>query len=229
MERKVGPRPATKDFLKSKKPIRVTHEIVDDNEWSQRLTEAKVAVELAQAKWTGLSASIDAKIGAAKTEQAEQAEQARADYDAAVAEHDELRAEADEHVMVLVFRAIGGHQLDLLNRTHRPTESDREEAKAQGMTDQEIRQMEHSPSTFPPVLIAASLVEPKLTEDEVKDLIWDSDAFNEAERLSVLMKATMANGQLARVPDLGPTFGALPAPSTSSGSPTASDALAPSS
>lgn len=226
--RKVGRRPATKDFLRSKKAVRIEHEIVDDNEWSSALERAKLTRELAEAKWKGIAGSIEAKTGAARERQAELAEEARAEYDEACTAYDELRDEADDHVQVLVFRAIGAHELDFLNRRHRPTEDDITEAKAQGMTEDEIKAMEHSPTTFPPAFIAASLSDPAMTEDEVRELIWESPAFNEAERMSVLMAATRANGSVARV-DLGPTSGGRRDSSKSSASPAKQDAPAASS
>lgn len=226
--RKVGRRPATKDFLRSKKAVRIEHEIVDDNEWSASLERAKLTRELAEAKWKGIAGSIDAKTGDQRQKQSALAEEARAEYDAACDAYDALREEADEHVQVLVFKAIGGHELDYMNRRHRPTEDDITEAKAQGMSDDEIKAMEHSPTTFPPVFIAASLAEPAMTEDEVRELIWESPAFNEAERMSVLMAATRANGSVARV-DLGPTSGGRRDSSKSSASPAKQDAPAASS
>ena len=219
--RKLGPRPATKDHLRGKRPIRIEHEVVTDNLVAQALNKARIAMELAESKWRGLAGSIEAKAGDAKTRQAEQAEDARAAYDAAVAAYDATRETAAETMMLLVFQGISGHRLDLLNRTHRPTEDDLTEAKAQGMTPAEIRSMEHSPTTFPPALIAESLVEPKLTEAEARELIWESDSFNEAERLSILMAATRASGSVARV-DLGLASGVTPSAKNSSGSQTAS-------
>lgn len=226
--RKIGPKPATKDRLRRKKPIQIEHQVVEDNAYAETLAKAREAMEKAEAKWKEKVALLDAMKGPERTRIAKEAEEARGAYESLTEEFERAQSEAAEHTYSMFFKGIGAHNLDLLSRKHRPTDEDREQWTAEGMDEDEIKQQNRSPSTFPPALISASLTEPKLTEDEVRELIWGSDNFNEAERMAVLMAATRAQGSIARV-DLGPTFGAPRSASNSNGSRTTSENPAPSS
>lgn len=68
----------------------------------------------------------------------------------------------------LKFRAISQNELDKLRAKHKPTT----EQKAQGLGV--------NLKSFQPALVAATLVDPELTEEEVQS-IWTSDDWSEGE------------------------------------------------
>ena len=226
--RKLGPRPATKDRLRKKKPVRIEHQIVDDNTFAEALAEARKEMDKAEAKWLEKAALLDDKKGPERTRHAQELVDARTAYEAATEQYEQARDDAAEHTSLMIFVGVSPHKVDILKRQHPPTDEDREKMKAQGATEEEMASLNHSPTTFPPALIAMTLADPKLTEEEVTELIWESGNFNEAECMSLVMAATRAQGSIARV-DLGPTFGAPRSASNSNGSQTTSENPAPSS
>jgi hypothetical protein len=208
-ERKLGPRPATKDHLTSgKKPLTVKHQVVRDNEVADRLVEARNAYELEEARFK-----------AKPTDKERQAS-----FEAAEAAYREAQAEAEEYVVEVTLRGMGRHRFDLLKRAHPPTELDIADAERVGI---EAKQLDFSTETFPPACIAATMIdpetgEPMMTEKEVRTLIWESDEWNDAEAQSLFLAALKANQARSSV-DLGKAFGGTPASASSKPSATASE------
>lgn len=203
-------RPATRDHLTSgKRPLRVSHEVVLDNELADQLVAARGRYELAEARFK-----------AKPTDKAITEE-----FEAAQAAYDEARDAAVDVVFEVVFEGMGRHRFDLLKRKHPPTDEDKKMAARVGVDE---KQLEFSPTTFPPAVIAASMIAPEMTEDEVRAEIWDSDAWNEAETQGLYLAAMKANQARSSV-DLGKASGATRASAPSRPSATGSVSLAASS
>ena len=198
------PRPATLDHLRSKKALRVDHSVTLDNQLSRALNEARTALEEAE---KGGDAVVIQAAGEA---------------------YNRAREAAAESTVVFRLKAVPGHVLDKMSRQNRVTDADRERLKEEGMTDEEINRVPHSPSTWPAVVIAATVDEPKMTPEQVTELIWENDEWNRLERELLLRAVGDVNNGIATV-DLGAPFGERPAHKVSKRSPTASGAPAASS
>jgi hypothetical protein len=193
----LGPRPATKDHLTSgKKPVTVRHQIVTDNEVSDRLVEARNAYELEEARFKAKPTDVERQAA----------------FDQAEAEYREAQNAAADFVVEATLRGMGRHKFDLLKRAHPPTEQDIADAERVGI---EAKLLEYSPQTFPPACIAASMIDPAtgeamMTEAEVRADIWESEHWNEAEAQGLFLAAMRANQSRATA-DLGKAFGRTPA------------------
>ena len=130
-----------------------------------------------------------------------------------------IRQRLDEEgaVVTFTFRGIGRAAYGKLADAHPPTAEQRAKGKAMNM-DTPVNS-----ETFPPVLIAACLVEPPLTAEEVQAL-WDDPNWNDAELGALYTAAIEVNGT-RRTVDLGK--GLRPTPSSATRSPTASNGESP--
>lgn len=64
----------------------------------------------------------------------------------------------------------------------------------------------YDPDTFPIALIAATLADPKLSEEDVAS-IWNGDDWNGQEKMQLFLAAMSVNTRARRVADLGKGFG----------------------
>lgn len=224
--RKVGPRPATLDRLKKKKAIHVPHLVLLDNDVARVLTEARTALDKAERDIDKLRALVPLAEGK-DAHDAKVAEAERALAEAGEA-YNLAREEAAEATVELRLKAVPGHELDRLSRKHQVTDEDREQLKADGLTDDQIDAIPHSPSTWPPVVIAATVDDPKMTPEQVRELIWENDEWNAQEREDLLRAVTGVNNGRGWV-DLGNAYGGGRTNATSKPSPTASADLGASS
>jgi hypothetical protein len=199
-----GHRPATLDHLRSKKAIRVPHKVLLDNELARALNEARTALEEAQA-----GSDVKAVEAAGKA------------YDAA-------RDAAAAAEFSFLLKAVPGHQFDKLSRQHRVTEEDRAQMLEEGMTAEQIDRVPQSPTSWPPVIIAATVDDPKMTPEEVRELIWENDEWNQQERYALLLAVQGVNNGQGTV-DLGKAFGGTSLTKGSKRSPTGSASPAASS
>lgn len=87
----------------------------------------------------------------------------------------------------LTFRSIGNAAYDRLVGKYPPTKAQ----KAEGMS--------YDMDKFAPALIAACLVEPEMSEDEAKE-IWESDAWNRGELMTLFMTAVEVNTRGLDIP-----------------------------
>lgn len=91
------------------------------------------------------------------------------------------------------FQALGRGRFRSLQQRHPPKpehlEQARAEAAADGIPNAEKLALRWNPETFPPALIAAASVEPKLTLDQAEELC---DSWNEAEFEAVYLTALAA-------------------------------------
>lgn len=111
---------------------------------------------------------------------------------------DELRGrlEAEDAVMMFRFRGIGRVGYEQLVDRHPPSAEQRTKAKSQG-----YEALAWNPETFPQALVAACLIEPELSFEQVCEL-WDSADWNQAE-LQVLLNAAVEVNGTRRTVELG--------------------------
>lgn len=86
-----------------------------------------------------------------------------------------IKVEVNGEQVELLFEAISYKDLDALQAKHPPTQQQRVEGAA------------FNRNTFPPALVAACSVEPKITESDARD-IWSSDDWSTGE-LNTLFNA----------------------------------------
>jgi hypothetical protein len=100
----------------------------------------------------------------------------------------ERRLEEEEALAVFTFRSIGRKAYDDLVADHPPTKDQRLKAKASGLGD-----IAWNHDTFPPALVAASLVEPALDAEQMAAL-WADPNWNQAELVALMNAAIEVNG-----------------------------------
>jgi hypothetical protein len=169
-------KPVTFDHLKSmKKPVTKTVRICLNSELSQALSEVEAELQMAEVEAQELPSE----------ETARHLEEVKAHHEAA-------RAAATEQSVKFVFRSIGRKTYERLVRENPPTEQQREEAKVRGDDPDDL---DWDSDRFPPILVAATLVDPEFTEEQVFE-IFNSDDWSSTE-LSILyvtaQEAQMAN------------------------------------
>lgn len=168
-----GPRPATLDHLRSRKKAQRGYvDIVIDEDLADAYEEARQRHDLLKLRSEGKPGDLDL----------------HAEYADAIETLARARAELVERdgIVRVWMRSLAPHAYDHLLAAHPPEKQHREQAKAMGGI------ATFNPDTFPAALIAASLVEPALSEDEVRSLYDDPEwstgdltaMFNEALRLN---------------------------------------------
>ncbi len=180
------------DVLARKQPRRQQVTIILDADVERRLGAAEDAARGARAR---------AQLAPKDTAAAADLAQAEADLEAA-------QGAADEASVTFVFEALGRQQFSDLRGEHPPTKEQRTEWKKRwlrtGMVEHQIPELEHNTDTFPPVLIAASCIEPVMTVGQATDL-WNSAGWSDAELAELFGTALLVNQQHRRH-DLGNAF-----------------------
>jgi hypothetical protein len=132
---------------------------------------------------------------------------ASAELEAATAELDELRECIQGAMLRFVMHPVDRQTFDRLKSENRPTETQRREAKTQG-----LQPPDWNTATFAPALVAASCVEltgPSGTQDGLSTedavAIWSSPRWNEAERNELFNTCLAA--YLSRTPMDGASLG----------------------
>ena len=87
-----------------------------------------------------------------------------------------LVVEGEEDI-VLKFQAISSKELDKLRAKHKPTASQRADGLGVNI------------DTFNPALVAACLIEPEMSEDDIKGM-WESDVWSHGELQQIFMAAS---------------------------------------
>lgn len=134
-------------------------------------------------------------------------EEAQALLSEATAENRTEREEAleaakerlSDAVVTMKFQSVGRKRYDEIIDAHPATEEQKAQAKKQGIEETPSYNLE----TFPPALVAASLVEPDLTLEDVQELY---DTWNNAEVMELFLAALEVN-TIRRTGDLGNVFG----------------------
>lgn len=163
----------TFDHMKSmKKPVRRTVRICMDSELAERVQE--VERELQFTRIEADTNKEDAEIAARLAEQE--------------ARYKEAVDAATERSVKFVFRSIGRKSFENILRAHPPTEEQKKQAEDRG---EDPNDLDWNPDTFPPALVAATLVEPDLTEEQVNE-IFTSDDWSAAELSTLYQTAQEA-------------------------------------
>lgn len=88
-----------------------------------------------------------------------------------------LRLVVDDEPVEMKFSAISARELDALRAKHPPTKAQQAEGLGVNM------------DTFAPALVSATLTEPKMTEDDARD-IWASDFWSRGELAQIFEVAS---------------------------------------
>lgn len=179
-------RPLTYDMIKQgkKRPVRRVVIPLDD-ELAEKWQSAQGRVEFAKLR---LSTGIDSN------EVKKQVLQEQAD---AQKEMDSLKKDMEGNVAVFKIQGLGRRRYSDMQEDPKfqPTPEQKRLARERHGTDQNIT---WNTDTFPPVLIHACLIEPKMTLEEVQEM-WDSDEWTTAELLNLLQAAIDVNEQLRTI------------------------------
>jgi hypothetical protein len=176
-------RPLTFDHLiGKKKPLTKRVPVVLDPDAAEEYEEARRAADLAHAR---VQVRPEDPESHAKLLEADAALAALRD-----------RLEDEEAVVYFTFRGIGRAAYEKLVDLHPPTAEQRTKAKAGGLGD-----IAWNHDTLPPALVAACLIDPQLTDDQVLQL-WNDPDWNQAELAQLLNAAIEVNGQ-RRTVELG--------------------------
>ncbi len=161
------PRPTTYDHLKSsKKPNCKKIDICLDPEMADEFNELKQKLFVAKVRCESDSTPIN-----------------RQDLSDIQDQYDNLLAAIEDQVVTFKFNGVGRKRYEKLVMAHAPT-------KAQ--LEKEGNDLAWNTDTFPVALVALSLAEPKLTQEEVQDL-WDDDNWGTGETTELLQAAFEAN------------------------------------
>lgn len=102
-------------------------------------------------------------------------------------EAEELRPEVEKAERVIRFKALGRDAYEKLRGQHEPTSKQRKDARDKGLGE-----LSHNPETFPPALLAASAVAPKMSLDEATKL-WESESWSQGELTLLFLTAQNVN------------------------------------
>lgn len=157
------------DYLRSsKKAVHKSVRLCMDTDLREELEEARRALSAAETRSRGL--------------RGEASETALANAQERVSD---LEQQVRESSVKFLFKSLGRKRMDTLVGEHPPTP----EQKAQGTTE---RPVEFNPDTFPQVLVAACIVEPELTQEDVDEL-WIDDRWSDLDLAALFNTALMAN------------------------------------
>lgn len=156
---------ASFDELKQKKPVRAELQIVLDGEVADRWAAAQNAVDAAKRR-----------LEVATEEARPTALQAVVEAEDAL---EELRPEAAAITRKMVFQSIGRRKVEQLMTDHPATDAQQRQERRENNGDPKARLI-YNPDTYPPALVAATLVEPKLTYEEAVEL-FESENITAAE------------------------------------------------
>lgn len=177
-------RPATYDHLRSqKKPIKKTVQVVLDPELAEQHQELREKIDTLRIRAGHRTEDVQLQLELGEAERE-------------LEELVDLMIEQDA-VVEMTFRGIGRQAYDRLVELHPPTSEQVAKAKKQGMGDSLAWNLD----TFPPAVVSASLIEPKLSQDQVRDL-WYSEDWNQME-LAVLFQTALEVNGTRRTVELG--------------------------
>lgn len=175
------------DLLNRKKPVTDTVEIPLDPGLAEELEDARKTRDVSAARAAVRQNDTEAQAQAWEAEEKVlRLEQRLRDEDA---------------VAYFTFQAIGRAAYEAIVAAHPASAEQRIKLKRLGLKDDIVGQVAWDEETFPPAIVAACLVEPNLTEDEVVAL-WRSDCWNQAELSKLVIAAIKINGT-SRVTGLG--------------------------
>ena len=148
-------------ILTEKKAVTTEVGLIIDPEYGEAVTAAKKVLSRAEMAVRG------ARTDDARAEAVINVEEAQAELEL-------LHEDRDGKVIDFKFQGLNPAEYDKIVEANAPSAQQRANANKTGQT------MMWNPETFPASLIAATLIEPKLAEDEIAQLIG-SEQFNQAE------------------------------------------------
>lgn len=172
------------DIKKRKKPVVKKVMIALDGEKADEFNEARTRMEDLEQR--ALDNPRDKNI--------------QADLVGAKDRYNELEAVIGDDLIEFTFRSVGRRRYEEIFEECPPTSKQKQEAVKNGEEEPQW-----NPETFPPAIIAASIVEPEMTEEDVYDM-WESTDWNQAELTSLFLAALTANAE-RKVVDLGKESG----------------------
>jgi hypothetical protein len=180
------------DSLRGKKqPVVRFTDIFVDVGVAEAINRAKLELETAE--------------GIARNKPGDLSAQVRRDEARAELERLLDQAVEDEQVVRFTFRAIGRKPFERLKEDHPATPEQQKRAREEGLAaglEPEHTRLQWDADKFPPALVAAASLEPKITHDEAWELFHVSEDWNEAE-LASLFLAALAAQQARDSADLG--------------------------
>ncbi len=191
------------DHLRGKKrPVTRTVEVFLDSDVAAEVNRARAVLE-----------DIEERISTNKGDLGLQVQR-----DEARAELERLQDAAVEagDVVSFTFRSIGRKAYERLIEEHPATEEQQKQAREHGVEAglaPHLSRLSWNADTFPPALIAAASVDPKISHDEAYELFHVSEDWNQAELTALFVTARDAQ-QARDVADLGKSRnGSRPTPS----------------
>ncbi len=186
------PKSVPLEHLRGKKrPVHRSVEIFLDSEVAEEINRAKAELDVIEGQINNSNGDLGLQV----------------QRDEAKAELERLQDAAVEagDVVSFTFRCIGRKAFERLIEEHPATEEQqkraREQALAAGLSPQ-LTRLSWNADTFPPALIAAASVDPKISPDEAYELFHVSTDWNEAELTALFLTARDAQ-QARDVADLG--------------------------
>lgn len=172
-------RPAVHDHLPKKRAPRAAISLCFDSDAADELQAADDALDTAR-----------------RIDSAESTPQSRLTLSEAEQRYEAARTAAEAETITYRFQAIGRKAYEELLLANPVTPENQAEADRLGQ-----QHTDYNPDTFPKALVAASLVDPILTYEDVEEM-WDDPAWTGPELSTLWVAALGVNGQ-ARVVDLG--------------------------
>ncbi len=197
------PKSVPLDHLRGKKrPVHRSVEIFLDSEVAEEINRAKAELDVIEGQINNSSGDLGLEV---------QRDEAKAKLerlqDAAVEAGD---------VVSFTFRSIGRKAFERLIEEHPATEEQQKQAREQALAtglSPHLTRLSWNSDTFPPALIAAASVDPKISHDEAYELFHVSEDWNQAELTALFLTARDAQ-QARDVADLGKSRnGSRPTPS----------------
>jgi len=126
----------------------------------------------------------------------------KTDHTKKKAEYDEAVEQSADFLVEFAFRSIGRKAFEELLSNCPPTEGQKKDAMKKGEDEPAW-----NPDTFMPSLLAASIVTPEISEEEMFEM-WESEDWNMAELTALFLAAIQVN-QTRKVVDLGKGSGQM--------------------
>jgi hypothetical protein len=178
--------------LRSRKsPVVRSTEIFLDSDTAEAINRARVEAEAAERLATDKAGDHGAHV--------------RRDEARGILERLQREATETGQVASFSFRSIGRKAFEKLVSEHPATEDQQKEARDRGLEaglPANLSRLSWNAETFPPALIAASSVEPKITHEEAYELFNVSEDWNAAELTALFVTARSAQ-DTRDVADLG--------------------------
>lgn len=181
-------KPITYDRLKSKKKPTIKKVwIALDPEIAEAEAVARLRKDAAEIRMRGARSALEGTEEPTAT-QREDVVKAENEFAEKLAEHEALMKDLRENAVCFKFRALGRHAYQDLLNAHPATDEQRAAVKEE---DPDAT-VDWNADTFPDALIAASLLEPAFTEEQVMEML-SSDDWSTAEVLALFDTALTAN------------------------------------